>query len=268
LDIAVVIPTFDRPRRLRQALDSVTAQTRPPDEVHVVVDGGPSLGNLVADYKDRLPLTVHQLNENRGQAAARNHVIAHCRRHAIAFLDDDDVFFDRHLERLERGLRENPALALVYDDCEITRENPHRAGGGVASETRTIALEYDRAVMREYDYLPPSTWLARVDTLQRVGGFDDSFRCYEDWDLLLRLESWGEIRRCPGFGARVRITLQPAAKESGSRVPEHQSQSLRFDDAREDSLRRFQQKHGLSGITPMTFWEVAAAVQGQGLRRK
>ena len=267
MKIAIVIPTFDRPRRLRQALDSICGQTRPPDEVHVVVDGGPSLGRLEAEYGDRLPLWIYYLKQNRGQSAARNHVIAGCECDAIAFLDDDDVFFDRHLERLERGLREDPSLALVFDDCEVTRELQKSTAGAATSEKRTIALDYDRTLMRKYDYLPPATWLARAETLQRVGGFDDSFRCYEDWDLLLRLEPWGGIRRCPGLGAKIRITLPAMNPEPESLVQEHKSQSLQFDDARQDALRRFQEKHGLSGIDAMTFWEVAAIVGDAGLHR-
>lgn len=236
--VAVIIPTFDRIDQLEQALTSVAGQTRVPDEVHVVVDGGPPITSLENRFSSRFLLSVHRLAENRGQAAARNHALAHARSAAVAFLDDDDLFLSTHLERLERALIEDPSLALAYDDCEVQR----------AGESRIIAREYDRALMRRHDYIPPACWLVRSDAIKRAGGFDEAFRCYEDWDLLLRLEAWGGIRRVPGRGAMIRI-------EAGS-------QSLCLDPPRHEALERFQAKHDLDGIAPMTFWEVANLVPG------
>jgi glycosyltransferase involved in cell wall biosynthesis len=238
--IAVIIPTFDRPQRLEEALASVAEQSRVPDEVHVVVDAGPSIVRLENQFSSRFLLQVHRLEENRGQAAARNHGLARIRSDAVAFLDDDDLFLERHLERLERALQEDPSLALVYDDCEIRR--------GEETGSRRIAHDYDPGLMRRYDYIPPACWLMRGDAVTRAGGFDESFRCYEDWDLLLRLEAWGGMRRVPGPGAVIRIGAA--------------SQSLRTGEPRLSALERFQAKHGLQGIEPLTFWEVAEAVAG------
>jgi glycosyltransferase involved in cell wall biosynthesis len=249
--IAVIIPTFDRPVRLEQALASVASQSRVPEEVHVVIDGGPPLAELHDRFGGRLPLTIHRLIENRGQAAARNYALARTEADAVAFLDDDDLFLERHLERLERTLREDPSLALVYDDCEILREADPGEGG--EPEIRRIARDYDPVLMRHHDYIPPACWLARSDAMARAGGFDDTLRCYEDWDLLLRLEVWGGVLRAPGPGAAIRIG-------SGN-------QSLDVDRRRLDALERFQAKHGLAGIEPLTFWEVAAAVHGWGRRK-
>lgn len=238
--IAVIIPTFDRPERLEEALTSVAGQSRVPDEVHVVVDAGPPITRLENRFSSRFLLQVHRLEKNRGQAAARNHGLARIRSDAVAFLDDDDLFLEQHLERLERALQEDLSLALVYDDCEIRR--------GEETESRHIARDYDSELMRRFDYIPPACWLMRSDAVKRAGGFDESFRCYEDWDLLLRLEAWGGLRRVPGTGAVIRIGAA--------------SQSLRVDNARLSALERFQAKHGLEKIEPLTFWEVAEAVAG------
>lgn len=238
--IAVVIPTFDRPDQLEEALTSVAGQSRLPDEVHVVVDAGPSIARLENQFSSRFLLQIHHLRENRGQAAARNHALARIRSDAVAFLDDDDLFLERHLERLERALSQDSSLALVYDDCEIRR--------GEETPGRQITRDYDPGLMRRYDYIPTSCWLTRHDAVTRAGGFDETFRCYEDWDLLLRLGAWGGIRRVPGSGVIIRIGAA--------------SQSLRVDEPRRDTRERFQAKHGLEEIEPLTFWEVAQAVSG------
>lgn len=245
MTIAVVIPTFDRPASLRQALESVAGQTRLPDEVLVVVDGGPPLGDLADEFAARLPVRVLRLETNAGQAAARNFALARADADAIAFLDDDDLFRERHLERLEGALRQSPDAALAYDDAEV-----RRTGAVGAGESRHLGAPYDPALMRRWDYIPPSTWLVRADALERAGGFDASLRCYEDWDLLLRLEAWGAARYAPGPGAVIQI--------GGGGSP---SQSLAVDARRLAMLARFEAKHGLAGIAPMTFWEVADAVR-------
>jgi glycosyltransferase involved in cell wall biosynthesis len=261
VEIAVVIPTFNRPVRLRQALASVASQTRRADEVHVVVDGGPPDEGLEQEFGESFSFFVHRLPENRGQAAARNHALSRTEAHAIAFLDDDDLYLERHLERLERALREDPSLVLVYDDCEIQRLGTHFDDSATSPPTRCIAHGYDPGLMRRYDYIPPACWLVRADSMGRAGGFDGSFRCYEDWDLLLRLEAWGGIRRTPGPGALIRLAAEEI--HSGEAVLDGRqgNQSLRFDADRLDALNRFQAKHGLEGIEPMTFWDVAEAIR-------
>jgi glycosyltransferase involved in cell wall biosynthesis len=255
--IATVTPTFDRPTLLREALISIGSQTRQADEVHIVVDAGPSISNIVSEFEQRLPLQIHYLSENRGQAAARNHALARSDADAIAFLDDDDLFLNTHLERLERSLTENPEAALVYDDCRVEnfRADGERRG------FREIAREYDPVLMRTHDYIPPCSWLVRSESVQRAGGFDSSFRCYEDWDLILRLEAWGAIKRTPGLGSVVRIFSQVSVDDQPPNVRDHDNQSRRHDAARYDALARFEAKHGLDGIEPMTFWEVAETVE-------
>jgi len=256
--LAVVIPTLDRPDALREALASVALQTRLPDEVHVVVDGGPRQPALETEYGERLPLRWHLLPQNVGQAAARNFALARTEAGAVAFLDDDDLFLEPHLERLERSLRQGPSLALVYDDAEIWLTDGSGATPA-AARRRRIEREYDAGLMRRWDYVPPCSWLARTDALQRAGGFDATLRCYEDWDLLLRLEAWGGARRVPGPGSVVRIRRAPVEETARAAGP-NANQSLRFDAWRGEMLARFQAKHDLRGIEPMTFWEVAQAV--------
>ena len=71
---------------------------------------------------------------------------------------------------------------------------------------------------------------------------------------LVVLEPLGGARRIPGPGSVVRIDSRGG------------NQSLVVDAGRRDVLARFQARHGLSGIEPMTFWEVAEAAGGAAPR--
>src|SRR5260370_11527950 len=94
--VAVVIPTFNRPRELGQAVRSVLSQMDVELEV-VVVDDGDSrgdLGGILAD--DRVRVAVTPL-PGAGEAAARSAGLESVTAPWIAFCDDDDLWHPRKL---------------------------------------------------------------------------------------------------------------------------------------------------------------------------
>jgi len=62
------------------------------DHVSLLGEVIPDTGRLENRFSSRFLMQVHRLEENRGQAAARNHGLARVRSDAVAFLDDDDLF--------------------------------------------------------------------------------------------------------------------------------------------------------------------------------
>ena len=85
---SVIVPTYQRPPFLLEALDSVRRQTIESFECIVVDDGSPEPVRLAND--DRVRLVRRPING--GVAAARNTGIDHARGRYITFLDDDDVY--------------------------------------------------------------------------------------------------------------------------------------------------------------------------------
>src|SRR5262245_6922666 len=90
---SIIIPTFNRGRILRDALDSVFAQAVPEVEVIVVDDGSTDDTKAVVDMYGSRVQYVYQ--ENREPAAAKNEGICRARGRHIAFLDSDDVWLPR-----------------------------------------------------------------------------------------------------------------------------------------------------------------------------
>jgi len=101
LTVSVVICCYTEQRYtlLREAVDSVLRQTRPADEVIVVVDHAPSLLRRArSEFDGRVQVIAN--GGRRGLADARNAGVRRATTDVVAFLDDDAVADDRWLHEL------------------------------------------------------------------------------------------------------------------------------------------------------------------------
>lgn len=104
---SVLVAAYNRPEYLREALDSVLAQTVIDYECIVVDDASPVPLSVPADPRFR----IVRREENGGPAAARNSGIEQARGRYVVFLDDDDRFTPERLALALEGLQRAP-LAL------------------------------------------------------------------------------------------------------------------------------------------------------------
>jgi glycosyltransferase involved in cell wall biosynthesis len=112
MSISVVVTYHDeRPEFLREAVQSVLAQTLEPVEVVVVDDGSARpCADLVSDL-GRGVRYLHQ--ENAGLGAARNAGVAATGGEFVAFLDADDVWPPDRLRALRDALAADPGAAVA-----------------------------------------------------------------------------------------------------------------------------------------------------------
>lgn len=89
--LAVLVPTKDRPHKVRDLLESLAAQSQRPGRV-VFIDGGAGIKELIESFADRLPVE-HHVCRPPGQIRQRNMGIALLddRTPLVASLDDDIV---------------------------------------------------------------------------------------------------------------------------------------------------------------------------------
>jgi len=240
LAITAIVTTRDRPALLQDALASIARQTLSPTEIRVVDTGMEPVRGLASP----VPLVLLQ---GRGLTAARARNLAceEAQGQILAFLDDDDRWLPGHLEGLVAALASGARFA--YRDCAVIRERVAESGERQELDRRTIALDWDDALMRSDDYIPPSAWGIERSLLAELDGFDPAFRFSDDWDLLLRARRMTIPVRAPGLTVEVRM------RESGNA-------SADFGPERQSDLRRLEERHGLSPLVLKTFWEVAETV--------
>jgi glycosyltransferase involved in cell wall biosynthesis len=239
--VSVVVITRDRPRLLADALASVARQTPAPLEVRLADDGDTPAFDAIP-MPALLEVTVLRVAVRQG-AAARNAAARGARGELLAFLDDDDRWRPGHLAPLAAAFAD-AEVALAFRDSVVVREQVDEHGTREDLERRTIARDWDGALMRTDDFVPPSAWMVRRELFEHLGGFDESFRYSEDWDFLLRASALTRPRRVPGVTVEVRM------RESG-----HASQTT--DPERLACLARLAARHGLPPLVPKTFWDVA-----------
>ena len=244
--ISAIVATRDRPRLLAAALAGIAAQHAAPLEVRIG-DAGGSSAAAVAEASGLLEVTVVPV-DGGSAAVVRNRAAAGARGDVLAFLDDDDLWLGDHLSGLAAAFSD-PAVGLAYRDAAVVREQTTTGGARIERERRVIARDWDAELMGRWDYIPPSALAIRRDLYERLGGFDESLRYSEDWDLILRAAAAAPAtpRRVPGVTVEVR--MRDAGNASADRGPERRA-----------CLDRLSARHGLAPIEIATFWEVAEAV--------
>ncbi len=191
--VAVIIPVYHA-AYFGEALTSVVTQSQPPDEIIVIDDGSPDPG-AIADAAARHPQRVTLLRqENKGAGAARNAGMRATEAEFVALLDADDRWLPGFLSSQLAALAASPHLDLVYADGLFVGRSP-LAGRTFLSTCPSVAeVTFERLLSQECTVLLSSV-VARRTTIVAAGGFDESLRRGQDFDLWLRLARGGATMR-------------------------------------------------------------------------
>jgi glycosyltransferase involved in cell wall biosynthesis len=190
---SVIIPAFNRRELLVSAIDSVLSQHHADIEIIVVDDGsGDGTSGML---RQRFPMVRALHQTNQGPAAARNRGIAVAKGSFIAFLDSDDVWLERKIERELALFERFPEADLLAGNASSFIEGALRSADTFAQRK----IPFVGATPRYFDWSLPimklgptcciSAMVFRAETLRSFGPqpFDERLRLDEDWDLEFRL---------------------------------------------------------------------------------
>jgi glycosyltransferase involved in cell wall biosynthesis len=182
--LSAVITAYNSAAFVAEALESVLAQTCPPDEIIVVDDGSTDeTPSIVAGFQTRSVRYVYQANQGAG--AARNRGILETHGELLAFLDADDLWLAEKCRLQKETLVANPQVALVsgwawwWDVSSGQRWLEMRAPYDQARGRREILI---------HNWIGnPSMVMLRRSILEQVGLFDAKLRWGQDWELWIRM---------------------------------------------------------------------------------
>ncbi len=187
-DISVIIPTYNRADRLRRAIESVLSQSLLPAEIIVVDDGSTDhSAELVAQIgrSSSTPIGYFQ-QPNRGPAAARNHGLRKACSCYIAFLDSDDQWQGDKLAVQYQALRSRPEFLISHTAERWYRNDEHLNQKKYHLPSHGMIFKQSLRLC----CVGMSTVMAHRNLFRRVGLFDETLRCCEDYDLWLRVSAF------------------------------------------------------------------------------
>lgn len=202
--VSVVIPTYNRAEAVQRTLDSVLEQTFEDFEAIVVDDASDDDTVEVIEAYDDPRVTLLQHETNRGGSVARNTGIDAAEGSYLAFLDSDDEWRPRKLERQVETLeRRGDEWVAAYCGVEMVRDTePHPlrklATAYFSRLNVTEGAEGGEELVGDVltDDLHTSagsTLIVEADVVREIDGFDESFDRFQDSEFLIRVLKQGKL---------------------------------------------------------------------------
>ena len=194
--VSVVIPTFNREGFIEQCVVSALQQSKKPDEVIVVDDGSSdktwdilrTLG--FSDSKEERNSLRYIFQRNKGVSAARNLGIKAAKYRYIAFLDSDDLWLEKKLEKQISSLESQSIRYRLSHTNEIWVRNGVRVNAHLKHEKNggDIFIQCLKLCC-----ISPSSSLVDRSVFDDFGFFDENLPACEDYDFWLRFCAFEDV---------------------------------------------------------------------------
>ena len=181
--VSVIIPTFNRCGPLKNAIESILAQTFQNFEIIVVNDGSDDpTSKFLSTLKDSRFRFI-EFKTNRGGSFARNEGIKQANGEYIAFLDDDDNWESTKLEEQINKLQKH-ALDLCYTGFNVyTYKNKFIKYAFHRPRFKNLY----KSIMNENFFGGTSSIVVKKKLVEEAGCFDPDLPALQDYDLYIRL---------------------------------------------------------------------------------
>lgn len=183
ITVSVIIPTFNRCTPLKNAIESVFAQTFQNFEIIVVNDGSTDQTSKYLSTLEESRFRYFEFETNRGGNYARNEGIKHANGAYIAFLDDDDYWEPTKLEEQIHLIQEHN-VDLCYTGFNLYTHNK-KFIKYVFNRPRYESLY--KSIMDDNFFGGTSSILVKKKLVEEAGCFDHNLPALQDYDLFIRL---------------------------------------------------------------------------------
>ena len=201
--VSVIMNCLNGEEYLREAMDSVVAQTYPDWEI-IFWDNASrdNSGAIAKSYGERVRYFRGDVTVPLGQA--RNLAIAEARGRYLAILDCDDVWLPGKLERQVALLERDQALGVVFSDCHFMDSSGTFQGTFFQRVTPPAGDPY-LALLSGPNFIPGPTVVMRADAVRKVGAYNPTYRYVESYELFVRLARVSRVACVDEPLARYRI---------------------------------------------------------------
>ena len=184
--VTVYITSYNYGRYIRQAIDSVLSQTMQDFELIIIDDGSTDDSRSLIDAYSRHAKIRPIFQQNKGLNVTNNIALRAARGTYVMRLDADDWLDPHAIEVLSNVLNRNSEIGMVFPDYYLVDSE-----GNITEQVRRHS--FDDVTLLDQPAHGACTMI-RSDCLRRVGGYDESFRCQDGYDLWVRFIEHFEVR--------------------------------------------------------------------------
>lgn len=185
VNVSVIIPTYNRPEKLSNAIRSVKSQTFSNYEILVVHNGPFETAEAVVESFKSQGINIKYFHaEKTGGANARNVGIQNTVGEMIAFLDDDDEWLPNKLEDQIKLISSDPSIGLVYSEPVLCSKDGSEKPEYVhfMGDPSFKELVEKGCLIRSL-----SGVLARRECFEKLGVFNTRYQIGNDFEFYLRV---------------------------------------------------------------------------------
>lgn len=199
--VTVIIPTHNRKEMLERAIASVQNQTYKDFELIVISDNSTDETNNFLQSLNYPNFKYFINTTSKGASAARNIGIQNSSGEYIAFLDDDDEWYDFHLEILVRKIKNsNSKVGLVYGWIDYYEKDKI-----VDSKYPNLSGDIFLHMLDKQAITNSSVLIIKATVLNVVKGFDESLLRGNDGDFIRRISKFFHVDYVPKVLCRVNV---------------------------------------------------------------
>lgn len=186
--ISVILPVYNAEAYVREAVQSILAQTFMDFELIIINDGSTDgSGTILRELAERDARIVLVERPNDGLVSALNEGIERARADLIARMDADDVSMPERFALQHARMVQEPELAVLGSFIRFM----DKAGNIIRlSEYPLTPKETARHVEKGCPVAHPTVMMRRGAVL-KIGGYRKAFSHAEDYDLWLRMNDLG-----------------------------------------------------------------------------
>jgi glycosyltransferase involved in cell wall biosynthesis len=187
---SIIVPTYNRPERLANCLESLSRLDYPREQFEVIVidDGSDMpLQPVVAPFLDQLNVTLlKQLHA--GPAGARNTGAERAKGEFLTFTDDDCTPAPDWLQKLAEHFTEVPVRAIGGRILNALSKNLYSTTSQIIVD---VAYAHYNANPNPTRFFASNNLTVPAGPFHAIGGFDTTFKTAEDRDICDRWQHHG-----------------------------------------------------------------------------
>ncbi len=247
--ISVLMAVYNGAVYLREAIDSVLAQTYRDFEFVIVDDGSSDESvRIVRSYADPR-IKLHASLQNMGQTTALNVGLRLCQGEYVARMDGDDICRPDRFARQVAALDADPALGIVGSAVWIVDGRDRTLDFSPQPES-DATIRFVSLTRNPFHH--PTVMIRRSVLIEHALEFDERFQANQDFELWTRLLP--VTRACNLSQALLRYRVH-GSNISVKRLAEQQRMSIDF-------CRKRQRDEGVPELPPEILYQIFDALHG------